>query len=59
MTDMLIEAVFTAFVVGGIVGAAVALSLKSSKAWGGQPDADDPGELQPLRIRSERQRYRR
>lgn len=59
MTDMLIEAVFMAFIVGGIVGAVIALSLKSSKAWGEQRDADDTRELQPLCIRSERQRYRR
>ena len=59
MTDMLIEAVFMAFVVGGIVGAVIALSLKSSKTWGQQHDAGNIGELQPLRIRSERERYRR
>ncbi|MCC6209268.1 MAG: hypothetical protein IT488_14125 [Gammaproteobacteria bacterium] len=59
MTNMLIEAVFMSFVVGGIVGAMIALSLKSSKSWGQQHDANNTDEFQPLRIRADRQRYRR
>lgn len=59
MTDMLIEAVFMAFVVGGIVGAVIAVSLKSSTVWGRQYDTDKLAEPQPLRIDSERRRYRR
>lgn len=33
MTDMIIEAVIMAFVMGGIVGAAAALCLRSSRFW--------------------------
>ena len=59
MTEMMIESVLMAFMVGGIVGAVIALSLKSSTAWGQQYDADGTPELQPLRVRPGRQRYRR
>lgn len=57
MTEMLIEAVIMAFLVGGIVGAAVALSLKSSRLWGRQAD-EAAVELSPVRVRTTR-RYRR
>ncbi|MBK8163913.1 MAG: hypothetical protein IPK65_12520 [Gammaproteobacteria bacterium] len=59
MTDIMIESVLMAFMVGGIVGAAIALSLRSSKAWSRQYDPDGAAELQPLRLRPGRQRYRR
>lgn|GEM_PF-3612391 len=39
MTDMIIEAVIMAFVVGGIVGAAAALCLRSSRFWGPESTA--------------------
>jgi hypothetical protein len=57
MTEMLIEAVLMAFMVGGIVGAAIALSLKSSRAWG-QQDSEETVELTPVRARTT-QRYHR
>jgi hypothetical protein len=57
MTEMLIEAVFMAFMIGGIVGAAIVLSLKSSRLWGRQDD-EDAVELTPVRARTTR-RYRR
>jgi hypothetical protein len=57
MTEMLIEAVFMAFMIGAIVGAASALNLKSSRLWGRQEDEDtvDPSLV---RARTTR-RYRR
>ena len=33
MNEMVIEAVISAFTLGGIIGAAVALSLRSSTQW--------------------------
>jgi len=57
MTDMLIDSVLAAFILGGIVGAVIALGLKSSRLWGGQPDAGT-AQLQPVRVRGTR-RYRR
>lgn len=53
MTEMLIEAVIMAFLVGGIVGATMALSLKSSRLWGHQSDGDAV-ELSPVRARTTR-----
>lgn len=53
MTEMLIEAVIMAFLAGGIVGAAIALSLKSSRLWGHQSDGDAV-ELSPVRARTTR-----
>ncbi len=58
MMDMLIEAVVMAFMIGGIVGAAVALSLKAHRALGGEYDAANAELLQPVRVRPAR-RYRR
>jgi len=57
MTEMLIEAVFMAFMIGGIVGAAIAFSLKSSRLWGRQGDKDAV-DLTPVHARTTR-RYRR
>lgn len=37
MTSMFIESVVIAFVLGGIVGIAIALSLRSSRAWSTRP----------------------
>ena len=58
MMDMLIEAVVMAFMIGGIVGAAVALSLKAGGASGREYDAANAELLQPVRVRPTR-RYRR
>ena len=58
MMDMLIEAVVMAFMIGGIVGAAVALSLKASRAWGREHDAENAELLQPVRVRSTRRYHR-
>lgn len=49
MTSLFIEAVIMAFFIGGIVGAAAALSLRASRVWGGQP-RNERLEAQAVRI---------
>lgn len=49
MTSMFIESVIIAFVLGGIVGFAVALSLRSSRAWHARPDESPLAQAVPLR----------
>ncbi len=58
MTDMLIESVVMAFVMGGIVGAAIALSLKTSRFWGPQ-GSDEHLTAKPVPARSPQQRRSR
>jgi hypothetical protein len=54
MNEQIIEAVFLAFTMGGIVGAAAALSLKSSHLW---HRSDKPsGKLKPVPVRHPRRR---
>ncbi|MFQ5488135.1 MAG: hypothetical protein ACE5ET_06810 [Gammaproteobacteria bacterium] len=57
MTNMLIESVVMAFVMGGIVGAAIALCLRSSRFWGPQ-GSDEHLTSKPVPIRSHQRRNR-
>jgi hypothetical protein len=51
MTDMLIDSVLAAFIIGGIVGAVVALHLQ---AWKAPERHVDTARLIPVRVRSTR-----
>ena len=49
--NLIIEAVIMAFTMGAILGAAVALSLKSSKYWDSRTSSEMPHK--PVPVRSE------
>jgi hypothetical protein len=54
MNELVIEAIFLAFTVGGIVGAAAALTLKSSYLW--HRNENTALEMKPVPIRHTRRR---
>ena len=54
MYEQVIEAVVLAFTMGGIVGAAAALSLKSSYIW--RRKENPSAEMKPVPIRHSRRR---
>jgi len=51
MNEMVIEAVISAFTLGGIIGAAVALSLRSSPQW-----HESGNQLKSIAIKTTRRR---
>jgi hypothetical protein len=56
MTDMLIDSVLAAFIIGGIVGAVTALHLQAGRT----PERRvDTARLMPVRVRSTRHPRRR
>lgn len=57
MTSLFIESVVIAFVMGGIVGIAIALSLRSSRAWDARPQRQPIA--QPVHARNDLHRRRR
>ena len=54
MYEQIIEAVVLAFTMGGIVGAAAALSLKSSRLW--RRNETPSTEMKPVPVRQTRRR---
>ncbi len=54
MTGMLVESVVLAFTLGGIVGAAAALCLKSSRAWDRRESPEERFPEKPVPVRSRR-----
>jgi len=54
MYEQIIEAVILAFTMGGIVGAAAALSLKSSYLW--RRKEHPSGKMNPVPVRQSRKR---
>lgn len=58
MDHMIVESVIMAFVMGGIVGAAAALCLRSSRFWGAERQDDHQLVNKPLTVRSHQRRSR-
>jgi len=54
MNELVIESVIMAFAIGGIIGAAAALSLKTSRLWDSRKDTL---ELKPIPIKQSRRRH--
>jgi len=53
MNELVIESVIMAFAIGGIIGAAAALSLKTSRLWDSRKDTL---KLKPIPIKQSRRR---
>lgn len=56
MQESIIEAVVLAFTMGGIVGAAAALSLRSSRLWKHEADSELSYKTVPIKQQSRRRR---
>ena len=56
MQENIVEAIILAFTMGGIVGAAAALSLRSSRLWNNELNQDLA--YKPVPVRSSKKRKR-
>jgi len=54
MNELVIESVIMAFTIGGIIGAAAALSLKTSRLWRGK---ENTLEMKPIPVKQSRRRH--